>query len=45
VGGSAGTGLYRSSGDGGASVQAEGIEGIRDGVKNMMGKVKLGLGS
>lgn len=37
VGGSAGTGLYRTSGEG-TSLQPD---GIRDGVKNLMGRVKL----
>lgn len=37
VGGVAGSGVYRTSGEG-ASLQAE---GIRDGVKNLMGRVKL----
>jgi vacuolar protein sorting-associated protein 45 len=37
VGGSAGTGVYRTSTEG-SLVQTE---GIRDGVRNFMGKVKL----
>ncbi|KAG8815219.1 vacuolar protein sorting-associated protein 45 [Serendipita sp. 401] len=41
VGGIAGTGLYRSAGEG-VSIQAD---GIRDGVKNLFGKVKQGVES
>jgi len=37
VGGTTGSGLYRTSGDG-TSLQTE---GLRDGVKNLMGRVKL----
>jgi len=40
LGGPAGTGVYRTSGKGGASVQAE---GIRDGVRNLFGKVREGV--
>lgn len=42
LGGRAGTGVYRASGDGpaGVSVQAD---GIRDGVKNLLGKVRMGV--
>lgn len=39
LGGRAGTGVYRTSGEG-VSVQAD---GIRDGVKNLIGKVKQGV--
>ena len=39
LGGRAGTGVYRTSGEG-VSVQAD---GIRDGVKNLLGKVKQGV--
>lgn len=39
LGGPAGTGVYRSSGDG-VGVQAD---GIRDGVRNLFGKVKQGV--
>ncbi|KZS92896.1 vacuolar protein sorting-associated protein 45 [Sistotremastrum niveocremeum HHB9708] len=38
LGGPAGTGIYRTSGEG-PSLQAD---GIRDGVRNLIGKVKLG---
>lgn len=38
--GGANTGVYRSSGKNGVSVQAE---GIRDGVRNLLGKVKEGV--
>ncbi|KZT44435.1 vacuolar protein sorting-associated protein 45 [Sistotremastrum suecicum HHB10207 ss-3] len=38
LGGPAGTGIYRASGEG-PSLQAD---GIRDGVRNLIGKVKLG---
>lgn len=38
--GGATTGLYRTSGKGGASVQAD---GLRDGVKNFFGKMKEGV--
>ena len=37
LGGPAGTGVYRTSGEG-PSLQAD---GIRDGVRNLIGKVKL----
>lgn len=42
LGGRGGTGVYRTSGEGssGVSVQAD---GIRDGVKNLIGKVKQGV--
>jgi vacuolar protein sorting-associated protein 45 len=40
LGGAAGTGVYRTSNDA-VGVQAE---GIRDGVKNLIGKVKQGVG-
>lgn len=41
LGGPAGTGLYRTSGEGpGVSLQAD---GIRDGVKNLFDKVKQGV--
>lgn len=40
LGGPSGTGLYRTSGKGGAAVQAE---GIRDGVRSLFGKVKEGV--
>lgn len=33
-------GVYRTTGDGGASVQTE---GIRDGVRSLIGKVKQGV--
>lgn len=39
VGGVAGTGIYRGSGDG-VGLQAD---GIRDGVKNLFGKVRQGV--
>lgn len=39
LGGAAGTGVYRSSGEG-VGVQAD---GIRDGVMNLLGKVKQGV--
>lgn len=39
LGGPAGAGLYRTSGEG-AGVQAD---GIRDGVRNLLGKVKQGV--
>lgn len=39
LGGRSGTGVYRTSGEG-VSVQAD---GIRDGVKNLIGKVKQGV--
>jgi vacuolar protein sorting-associated protein 45 len=39
LGGRSGTGVYRTSGEG-VSVQAD---GIRDGVKNLLGKVKQGV--
>ena len=39
LGGPAGTGVYRTSGDG-VGVQAD---GIRDGVMNLLGKVKQGV--
>jgi vacuolar protein sorting-associated protein 45 len=38
LGGPAGTGLYRTSGD--VGVQAD---GIRDGMRNLIGKVKQGV--
>jgi len=38
--GGAGTGLYRSSGDEGVGLQAD---GIRDGVLNFIGKVRQGV--
>lgn len=38
--GGGGTGVYRTSGEGGVSVQAD---GIRDGVKSLLGKVKQGV--
>jgi hypothetical protein len=41
VGGAAGTGLYRGTGEG-VGIQAD---GIRDGVKNLFGKVKQGVES
>lgn len=41
VGGAAGTGLYRSTGEG-VGLQAD---GIRDGVKSLFGKVKQGVES
>jgi hypothetical protein len=37
VGGAAGSGVYRTSGEG-STLQTD---GIRDGVKNLMGKVKI----
>lgn len=37
VGGPGGTGVYRTAGEGGIGVQAD---GIRDGVMNLFGKVK-----
>lgn len=40
LGGAAGTGVYRTSSDGGVSVQAD---GLRDGVMNLLGKVKQGV--
>ena len=40
LGGRNGTGVYRTSGEGGVSVQTE---GIRDGVKTLIGKVKQGV--
>ena len=40
LGGRNGTGVYRTSGDGGVSVQAD---GLRDGVKSLIGKVKQGV--
>lgn len=40
LGGPAGTGVYRTSGKGGANIQAE---GIRDGVRNLFGKVREGV--
>lgn len=39
LGGPAGTGVYRTSGEG-VGVQAD---GIRDGVRNLIGKVKQGV--
>jgi vacuolar protein sorting-associated protein 45 len=41
VGGAAGTGIYRSAGDG-VGLQAD---GLRDGMKNLFGKVKQGVES
>jgi vacuolar protein sorting-associated protein 45 len=38
LGGAAGTGVYRTSGENSVSVQAD---NIRDGVKNLLGKIKL----
>lgn len=40
LGGRAGTGVYRTSGEGGVSVQAD---GLRDGMKTLIGKVKQGV--
>ena len=40
VGGAAGTGVYRGGEGIGASVQAD---GIRDGVRNLFGKVRQGV--
>jgi len=40
LGGPGGTGVYRTSGEGGVGVQAD---GIRDGVMNLLGKVKQGV--
>ena len=40
LGGPGGSGVYRTSGEGGVSVQAD---GIRDGVMNLLGKVKQGV--
>ena len=40
LGGPAGTGVYRSSGEG-VGIQAD---GIRDGIKGFMGKVRQGVG-
>ena len=33
-------GVYRTTGEGGAAVQAD---GLRDGMRNLIGKVKLGV--
>ena len=40
LGGPSGAGVYRTSGKGGPTVQAD---GIRDGVRNLLGKVKEGV--
>lgn len=40
VGGPGGTGVYRTTGENGINLQAE---GIRDGVMNLFGKVKQGV--
>jgi hypothetical protein len=40
LGGASGAGVYRTSGQSGPSIQAE---GIRDGVRNLFGKVKEGV--
>ncbi|KAL4249081.1 STXBP/unc-18/SEC1 family protein [Abortiporus biennis] len=42
LGGRSGTGVYRTSGDNGPAVNIQ-AEGIRDGVKNLLGKVKQGV--
>ena len=40
LGGPAGTGVYRTSDNSGVNIQTD---GIRDGVKNLFGKVKQGV--
>ena len=42
VGGAAGTGVYRGAGEG-VSVQAEGLNNVREGVKDLWGKVRQGV--
>lgn len=40
LGGAAGTGVYRTSDNSGVNIQTD---GIRDGVKNLLGRVKQGV--
>lgn len=40
LGGTGGTGVYRTNEGGGVNIQAE---GMRDGVKNLLGKVRQGV--
>ena len=42
LGGRGGTGVYRTSGDGPTGVSMQ-TDGIRDGVKSLLGKVKQGV--